>query len=57
MNGKILHIVRTKQDELVRKLIAALDSNGRVVTLEGGPVDYDRLVADIFASEKVICWW
>jgi hypothetical protein len=55
---KILHIVRSKPDDLVLKLIDALDENGRVVPLNvGGPVDYDRLVADIFGSEKVICWW
>jgi hypothetical protein len=54
---KILHILRSKPDPLVRSLIAGLDESGRAVPLEVGAVDYDRLVADIFESEKVICWW
>ena len=54
---KFLHILRTKPDPLVMRLISGLNESGRAVPLELGAVDYDRLVADIFACEKVICWW
>ena len=54
-----LHILRSEPDELVRRLVEALSRGkaAREVPLYDGRVDYDALVRDIFAAEKVICWW
>lgn len=56
---KLLHILRSEPDELVRRFIEAmsLGKTARKVPLFGGRVDYDQLVKDIFEAEKVICWW
>lgn len=56
---KVLHILRSEPDPLTRRLIAGMSNGGegREVPLYAGKVDYARLVDDIFASEKVICWW
>ncbi len=56
---KTLHILRSEPDPLARRLIDQMSRSGdaREVALYAGGVDYDRLVADIFGSEKVICWW
>jgi hypothetical protein len=56
---ELLHILRSKPDELVRRLIEGMsrDRPVREVPLHEGPPDYDRLVKDIFDAEKVICWW
>lgn len=56
---KILHILRSEPDDVSRSLIDGLSRAGgaREVHLYDGPVDYGRLVEDIFASDKVICWW
>jgi hypothetical protein len=55
----ILHILRSEPDDLSRSLIEGLsrDARGKEVHLYDGPVDYPRLVEDIFASDRVICWW
>jgi hypothetical protein len=56
---KTLHILRSEPDELVRRLIRGMSrgQDDREVPLHRDPVDYDRLVEDIFQSDKVICWW
>jgi hypothetical protein len=56
---KILHILRSEPDEMVRQLIRKMSQaeGGREVRLHGGPVDYDQLVRDVFQSDRVICWW
>jgi len=56
---KLLHILRSEPDELVRRFIQAMSQGktAREVPLHGGNVDYDQLVKDIFDAEKVICWW
>lgn len=55
---KFLHIFRTAPDDLVRLFVRTLDQAGnREVDLNKGQIDYDQLVNDIFAAEKVICWW
>jgi hypothetical protein len=56
---KLLHILRSEPNDLVRLLVARMSqgASGREVPLYKGPVDYDRLVADIFESDMVICWW
>ncbi|HEY6221081.1 MAG TPA: hypothetical protein VIX13_00965 [Candidatus Eisenbacteria bacterium] len=56
---KYLHILRSEPDDVSRLLIQGLSSPGsaKEVHLYDGPVDYGRLVEDIFASDRVICWW
>jgi hypothetical protein len=56
---KLLHILRSEPNELVKLLVARMSqgASGQQVPLYKGPVDYDRLVADIFQSDMVICWW
>ncbi len=56
---KVLHILRSEPDAVTRKLIDGLSrsSQGREVALYDGKVDYNRLVDDIFQSDRIICWW
>ncbi len=56
---KVLHILRAEPDEVTRKLISGISrsSESKEVALYNGSVNYDRLLDDIFASDKVICWW
>lgn len=56
---KILHVLRSQPDDVTRALIQGMARTGEAkqVALYGGPVDYARLVQDIFQSDKVICWW
>ena len=56
---KILHILRNAPDETEQKLIELMskDEESTVQPLFNGSIDWERLVDDIFAHEKVICWW
>jgi hypothetical protein len=56
---KILHVLRSEPVALVRQLVDRLSrgESSTEVPLYRGPVDYDRLVAEIFRSDMVICWW
>ena len=56
---KILHILRSEPDDLVRQLIQGMSqaASHTEVHLHRGQVDYTQLVKDIFQSDKVICWW
>lgn len=55
---KILEILKSEPDETVSRMIDAHKEGNevKVVRLYEG-ADYDALVEDIFAHEKVICWW
>jgi hypothetical protein len=55
---KFLHIFRSEPDDLVRLFIRGITASAsREVALYKGGVDYDQLVKEIFASDRVICWW
>ncbi len=56
---KVLHILRSEPDETVEKLSAAISkkNTATVVPLYQDNVDWQALVDDIFAHDKVICWW
>ncbi len=54
---KILHIYRSAPVTLVQVLVSRLPKGGSEIKLYEGAVDYDRLVAEIFSSDRVICWW
>lgn len=64
MNPPVLHLLKSEPDDLVAELIDALSGEeGAVVVclyrdeVSGTPVDWDRLVDDIFRYERIICWW
>ena len=59
-----LHLLRSEPDESVAALIEALERDGTATVcplypdaINQKPVDWDRLVDDIFNHDKVICWW
>ena len=56
---KTLHLLRSEPDEWVRELMreASPGEEVREVPLHSGEVDYDRLIAEIFESDRVIAWW
>jgi len=55
---KILHIIKSQPDESTKKIIEVHKSGNEVklVELYKGGVAYDKLVADVFAYDKVFCW-
>jgi len=56
---KTLHLLRSEPDTLVRMLIDEgfrQDDNLEVPLYEGQP-DYDELVRELFARDRVISWW
>lgn len=55
---KILHIVKKAPDESTMKIIELHKAGNEVSTIElyKGSVSYDKLVAAVFASDKVFCW-
>lgn len=55
---KILYILKTAPDASTMKIIEVQSVGNEVTTvnLAAGGVAYDRLVADIFAHDRVICW-
>ncbi len=56
---KVLQIFRTEPDENVQKLseFVSGENEAAVAVLYQGEVDWSKLVDDIFAHDKVICWW
>lgn len=55
---KILHILKKAPDESTRRIIEVHAAGNQVKTVElyKGGVSYDKLVADVFAHDKVFCW-
>ena len=56
---KILHILRSAPDDIVRKFIEDTSQGTESIErpLYRGEIDYDQLLNDIFESDRVICWW
>lgn len=56
---KTLYLLRSEPDEWVRKLMRELfpGEEIREFPLHRGEVDYDRLIAEIFESDRVVAWW
>jgi len=55
---KVLHIFKSVPDETVNELIKEFsDHEEKKTALYQSDVDWDCLVDDIFASDKVISWW
>jgi hypothetical protein len=55
---KVLHIFKSAPDATTRKIIEVQAAGNQSVTIDltAGTVDYDKLVAEVFASDKVFCW-
>ncbi len=55
---KILHILKKAPDPSTKKIIGIHVASHDVKTVElyKGGVSYDKLVADVFAHDKVFCW-
>ncbi len=63
MHNKILHILCAEPDDTVQQFIESISgANGVSVIclyddgISSPPVNWKRLVDDIFAHETVICW-
>jgi hypothetical protein len=55
---KILHILKKEPDTSTKKIIKTQAAGNDVKTIElyGGETSYEKLVADVFSSDKVFCW-
>ncbi len=58
MAVRILHILKTPPDASTKKIIETHKSGNDVKTVElyKGGVSYDKLIADVFAYDRVFCW-
>jgi hypothetical protein len=56
---KILHILRSEPNEMVRNFIRKTSQNAESFEypLYQGEINYDKLLKEIFGSDKVISWW
>ena len=56
---KVLHILKSEPGEPVERFTNCLAEHHEtsvVVLYEGAP-DWEALVDEIFAHDRVICWW
>jgi hypothetical protein len=61
---QILHILRSEPDDIVEKWVEQISGSDWVTVtslyrddVSQVPVDWHRLVEDIFSHDRVICWW
>jgi hypothetical protein len=61
--GRILHLLRQEPDEVTADLIANFCREDAVTveclfpdSISATPVDWDRIIDDIFRYDRVICW-
>ena len=56
---KVLQIFRTEPDDTVQNLseLVSMENDASAALLYQSEVDWLKLVDDIFAHDKVICWW
>ena len=56
---KILHILRSEPDDMVRMFIegGSQGEESKEVPLYLGEVNYNQLLKDIFENDQIICWW
>ncbi|WP_153304077.1 hypothetical protein [Desulfonatronovibrio hydrogenovorans] len=54
-----LHILKSEPDQFVRDLIktACKDRKCKQVALFKKDTDWELVLNEIFAADKVICWW
>jgi hypothetical protein len=56
---KILYVLKSEPDSIVKKLMDHIskEEEFKSTALYKENVDWSQLVDDIFAYDKVICWW
>lgn len=56
---KVLHLLKSEPDETIKTLMGSFAEGNEVQEFEmyKGDVDYDKLIALVFESDKVISWW
>lgn len=56
---KLLHVIKTKPDEVTEKLIALTSENeeSTLYRLYEKDADYGALIDLVFSHDKVISWW
>lgn len=59
VSPKVLFLVNAQPSEVQQALMAALagDAECREVDLNDAGLDHSVLLDQIFAAEKVVCWW
>jgi hypothetical protein len=55
---KILHILKSAPDASTKKIMEAMSAGNQSTTVDltKGDVSYDKLVAEVFGSDKIFCW-
>jgi hypothetical protein len=55
---KIVHILKKTPDTSTKKIIEIQTASHDVKTIElyKGEVSYEKLVSDVFSSDKIFCW-
>lgn len=55
---KILHILKSAPDASTKKIIEVHSKSHevKVMDISKPGIAYDKLVADVFAHDKVFCW-
>jgi len=61
---KILHLLRSVPNDTVVDLISAMSGEDAATVISlypddvaAAPVDWHRVILDVMAHEKIICWW
>ncbi len=56
---KTLHILRSELTPMTLKFVQTTSNHGEngQFKLYQEDIDYDRLMNEIFSSDRVICWW
>ncbi len=56
---KVLHVLKTKPDELTEKLMTSLSEGEEtsVYRLYEDGADYGNLLESVFSHDRVISWW
>lgn len=56
---KVLNLLRSEPDDMVAQCVEAFleDDGSKKIALYEGNVDWSEVVDEIFAHDKVICWW
>ena len=55
---KVLHILKSEPDDAVTGFLEAFtEQEVTTIRLFEGEVDWEKLVDEIFANDKIICWW
>ncbi len=56
---EVLHILKSEPEQLATDLIREIcrGKDCKKIELYKGNVDWERVLQETFAADKVICWW